>query len=86
MDCVCHGEPAYWHRDPRLLKGGSWRCRVRKREVDAAHSDAKNARMRERYDTDPVYRIEKNLHDHARRRKQTLARRRAAPAPDHGGT
>jgi hypothetical protein len=32
------------------------------------------ARQVARYDADPVYRITKNMHDHARRRVQTLQR------------
>lgn len=75
----------YWHRDRRLLNDGSWRCHVRKRELADSYRELKNGRQRERYDLDPVYRIEKNLRDHARRRKQTIARRRAALANNHGG-
>lgn len=82
MNCVCHDEPAYWQKDSRLRAGGFWLCAVAKRErsgrVDAARRDVKNARQRDRYDLDAVYRIEKNLHDNARRRRQTIKRRRAA--------
>lgn len=68
--------------------GGFWRCAVRKRatsrRVDSARRDAKNQKTRERYDTNPVYRIEKLLHDSARKRRATLERRHAAHAREEG--
>lgn len=78
MNCVCHGEPRLWRKDLRWPSGGYWRCAVKKRLHDEAHSEKKRTRQRDRYDADPVHRIEKNLHDHARRRAQTLARKREA--------
>lgn len=70
MRCPCHDEPMLWKNDPTCRAGGHWTCRVRKREIDREW-------QRRRYDADPVFRIEKNLHDHARRRRLTLERRRA---------
>lgn len=76
MLCPCHGEPAYWQAD------GYWRCAVKKRavarRVDQARRDVKTARQRERYDADPVYRIEKRLRDDARMRAATLKRKKEA--------
>lgn len=33
--CKCHGVDMYWHKDRRRMKGGSWRCRVKRKERDA---------------------------------------------------
>jgi hypothetical protein len=89
-NCICHGEIAYWQIDKRMVAGGWWRCAVRKRAssrvTDAARATVKNQRTRDRYDADPVYRIGKNLHDNARRRRQTIERQRAAIATDLGAT
>jgi hypothetical protein len=74
VTCACHGEPAYWQKDARLPKGGWWECSVRRRQY-----------QRDRYDNDPIHRIEKNLKGDARKRRQTIERRRAALASDHGG-
>lgn len=63
--CECHGEPQRWCKSTRCTAGGYWACRV---------SDL--AQKRDRYDADAVYRISKNLHDHSRRRTQTLNRMR----------
>jgi hypothetical protein len=71
VNCVCHGEAAYWQKDKRLRAGGHWSCAVKKRAYE-----------RDRYDADPIHRIGKNLHDHARRRGDTLKRQREALA--HG--
>lgn len=60
--CKCHGEPMY-----RNNSVGGWRCRVKVLQ-----------RQRDRYDADPIYRISKNLHDHARRRADNLKRQREA--------
>jgi len=74
VNCVCHDEPAYWQKDSRLRAGGFWVCAVVKRErsrrVDAARRDVKNARQRDRYDRDAVYRIKKRLHDNERQRER----------------
>jgi hypothetical protein len=60
----------YWSVDPGGREGGYWRCAVTKRErqraTDAARRDVKCQRQRERYDSDPIYRIEKRLRDAAR--------------------
>jgi hypothetical protein len=74
MDCACHGLPAYWTASGRYRAGGFWRCAVRKREYQMV-----------RYDTDPVHRIEKKLHDSARNRRATIDRRRAALVTDREG-
>lgn len=42
-DCDCHGEPMWWHNDPRVKLGGYWRCSARERE-----------RSRRRYWADPI--------------------------------
>ena len=82
MNCACHGAPCYWYKDARKTKGGYWVCSVRKREharkTDTARRAVKTARQRDRYDRDPIYRIEKNLSDTARRRRLTIERRRAS--------
>ncbi len=74
MTCACHGEPAYWFKDATRTGGGRWYCAVKKRNYERA-----------RYDRDPIHRIEKNLHDHSRRRKQTIERQRAALVSENGG-
>ena len=81
MNCVCHGEPAYWKKDSGMAAGGWWQCAVQARAQEreryhARHRERKLQQQRERYDSDPFYRIEKNLHDHARRRRETITRRR----------
>jgi hypothetical protein len=72
-----------------MRAGGWWQCRIRKleasRRTDQARRDVKVARQRARYDADPIYRIEKVLHDSARRRRATLERRRAALLTDREG-
>lgn len=87
--CACHGEPAYWQRDSKMTAGGWWRCAVTKREAMRdyyeTHGDRKLARQRDRYDRDPVYRIEKRLKQNACDRRKTIERRRAAIATDRGG-
>ena len=89
MNCVCHNEPAYWQTDRRMLAGGWWQCAVGKREAsratDTKRRAVKTERQRERYDRDPIYRIEKRLHDDARRRRERLERRRARFATDREG-
>lgn len=66
MDCKCHGEPAYWRRDPRCRAGGWWQCAV-----------AERARQIDLYDNNPIWRIEKNLKNDALKRRQRIALRRA---------
>ena len=87
--CKCHGEPAYWHTDRRKPAGGYWICAVkgreRSRQTYGKRRAVKLARQRARYDNDPIHRIEKRLHDDARKRRGTIERRRAALANDHGG-
>lgn len=34
MNCVCHGEPAYWQKNARKPAGGKWECRVKRREYN----------------------------------------------------
>ena len=89
--CECHGEPCYWHKKKDMRAGGLWRCAVRKREVQRnyertpkaearndRHRNKANQQKRDRYDADALYRISKNLHDHARRRRQTIQRKKEA--------
>jgi hypothetical protein len=88
VNCVCHNLPLSWTTDKRMVPGGWWQCPVRRREnsarSDLKRRDLKIAQQRERYDADPVYRIGKNLHDHARKRRDTIERRRVALASDEG--
>jgi hypothetical protein len=74
VNCACHGEPAYWQKDKRLEAGGWWECPEKRRRL-----------QRDRYDLDPIYRIEKNLHDSKRKRRVTIERRRSAHVNDLGG-
>jgi hypothetical protein len=64
---MCHGEPGNWNVDSRRASGGYVRCAVNKR-----------AYQLERYDRDPIHRITKQLNNTARRRRETIERRRAA--------
>jgi hypothetical protein len=73
VTCGCHDAPAYWTTDPRYKAGGFWRCAVRKRGY-----------QRDRYDNDPIYRIEKNLRNDARKRRQRIVRRRSVHVSDGG--
>jgi hypothetical protein len=56
----------YWAKDSRKKAGGFWRCAVRERErqrrlyANDDFREAKLQRQRDRYDSDPVYRIGKN--------------------------
>lgn len=80
MLCACHGEPMLWNRDTRYRLNGFWRCAVKNRERSATNY-AKSAgrylqQRRDRYDNDPVHRIEKRIRDNAHGRAQTLSRRR----------
>jgi hypothetical protein len=72
-----------------MRAGGHWTCAVKRREksrrVDGARRGIKAERQRDRYDRDPVYRIEKRLSDDARRRRQTIERRRASLVSEYGG-
>jgi hypothetical protein len=72
--CGCHGEPMYKRR--RSGYECSVAVKARAARAYAADPERKRAHQRDRYDTDPIYRIEKNLHDHARRRAETLRRRK----------
>lgn len=76
--CRCHGVP--------MCRNGShnngtqnWWCALKTRERNAAtykqNREQTLARLRERYDTDPVYRIGKRLADDARQRQRRLANR-----------
>lgn len=83
MLCACHGEPAYWSRDSRKTAGGWWECAVKRRERQrrvyaGPKGEKKRRQQRERYDTDPIFRISKRLHDDARKRRATIERRREA--------
>ena len=57
--CKCHGEP--------MVSPKNWQCRVKSRERNRRNAEKYDrteylARyMRERYDNDPVFRIERNL-------------------------
>lgn len=33
--CACHKAPMYWNIDSRYKRGGFWRCREKKRELNA---------------------------------------------------
>lgn len=80
--CDCHGEPMLWSRDSRYRAGGFWACRAKNRDACGrryANDETRErylAQKRRRYDTDPVFRIEKRLRDDARSRAATLKRRR----------
>jgi hypothetical protein len=83
--CACHGEPCYWRNDLRAKAGGYWRCAVKERERQRnrydnhpTYRDTKLQQQRDRYDSDPIYRIEKNMKTGAKRRAETLNRRREA--------
>lgn len=81
----------YWQQDSRYGKGGYWHCAVKAREYARERyrtrgRDTKLRQARERYDADPVFRIEKRLHDDARRRRQRLDARRARFATEQGGS
>lgn len=84
VNCVCHGEPAYWQRDVRKTAGGRWECRVKRQAYNRTRStnperrDAITQRRRDKYDADPVFRLGKLLHDGRRRRLESLTRRREA--------
>jgi len=65
--CDCHGEAMGWRKDPRYRAGGYWVCHVKER-----------ARYQDRYDSDPVYRIQKGLLGNRRKRAATLQRMRRA--------
>lgn len=82
-DCSCHGEAMYWQKDKRLRAGGRWICGAVRRAQSAARyavvSDETRARWRQRYDTDPVFRIEKLMAD-ARRRRLTNQKARTKPS------
>jgi hypothetical protein len=67
VDCNCHGLPALWMPDVRYLAGGWWRCRVKHRDNE-----------RDRYDRDPVHRIEKLMKKNMKDRRDRLERRIAA--------
>jgi hypothetical protein len=55
----------YWHASSRHRAGGFYYCAVRNLE-----------RKRDRYDSDFIYRASKNLRDSARKRRQTIERRK----------
>lgn len=73
--CKCHGEPSMWN--------GHWRCRVKHREqmrrrraTNRAYVEREQAKARERYNADPVFRITKRLHDDAHARAKATVRMR----------
>jgi hypothetical protein len=78
--CACHGEAMYWQARARYTAGGYWRCAVKKRASNNAYHHANRERAlqqrRDRYDRDAVYRLTKLMHDNARRRRDTIERRR----------
>ena len=65
--CKCHSEPTRWNKDGRLKSGGYYRCNNREVEL---------ARLRKRYDNDPIGRIEKALRRRRATALQTLERNR----------
>lgn len=71
-----------WGRDSRYTAGGFWRCRVVKNERLRVYYDQRREAIckqrRDRYDNDPVHRIEKLMHDGKRNRRQSIERRRQA--------
>lgn len=90
VNCSCHGEPMYWQADRKRKAGGWWLCAVKRRKLARdryhdRHRAQKLQRQRERYDSDPIYRIEKRLKDDARKRRATIVRRRAALRADTSG-
>src|SRR6266498_2320675 len=85
--CPCHGEP--------MVSPSQWQCAVAaqasRQRWFANNAEYKRASVREygrkRYDSDPIYRIEKNLHDSARKRAESLKRRKEelrSTLPDQG--
>jgi len=83
--CNCHGEPMLFKKDRRYTAGGFHACAVANRErcrvYYTANSDRIRQRARDRYDDDPVFRIEKRLADDARSRRKTIERRRLGALP-----
>ena len=67
MDCSCHGVAAYWQKDKRIKAGGFWECSVKR-----------NQWSRDRYDRDPIFRIERQMQVARYQRAQTLKRQREA--------
>ena len=41
--CDCHGVERYWETDRRKKQGGSWRCRIKKRERDRRYEQTAKA-------------------------------------------
>lgn len=82
--CECHGLPKSWQTDSRKKSGGTWRCLESKRESArrSYHADpsrrlaAMHVYFRQRYDNDPVWRIQRNLKRSREQRLASLARRR----------
>lgn len=33
--CECHGVPMYWHKKKDMRAGGLWRCREKRKPLDA---------------------------------------------------
>jgi len=82
--CPCHGLPKWWQTDRRKKLGGYWVCgeakRERQRQRYAADPTPTLERMarnfRHRYDSDPIWRISRNLQRARENRAARLARRR----------
>jgi hypothetical protein len=53
-------------------------------ENDEAYREAKLQQQRDRYDNDFIYRATKNMHDAARRRRQTIDARRQRLEDEYG--
>jgi hypothetical protein len=52
------------------------RARDHRRRSDPIYREKERAQLRARYDSDPIFRLGKNLHDAARKRQATLERNR----------
>ena len=70
--CECHGEPMRRNTDKRYMGGFYWRCAIRDRMQSASYK-------KRRYETDPLWRLHRNLksrldQNKKRRRDRTPAR------------
>lgn len=81
--CECHGLPKTWRFDSRKRLGGYWRCTERERETAreryARNPDLKLQRnaqwFHHKYETDPVWRISRNVYRSRLHRLEARKRR-----------
>lgn len=78
--CGCHNAPMLFRKDSRYRRGGFYYCRIKNLQRCRAsyekNRETRLAKKRQRYDTDPIHRIEKRLADDRRSRQKTVKRRR----------